>query len=224
MTVEDFKLISNLQGYAPLLTVLVVALKYKTKPSYIKWIGWMSLFSVLIHASYVVDFMMGTGKNNTIGNIFALLEPAFLFIIYSKVVNTKPYTRVLIIVYVLFVIFHISNILLLQKNHISSFSRVFSSSMIIGLTVHFFFHMLNKLPAQRLVAYPMFWINSALLLFAASTFTLHIFVHYLVNVLNDDLLTYWTFHNIMRLVLCILIAIGVWQDLKPRLHHKSIEH
>lgn len=218
MTVDQFKLISNLQGYTPLITILVVALKYKAKPLYIKWMGWMALFSVVCHIlGFLFAFVIQNRANVRVGEIYALFEPLFIIIIYTQVVQSKKYSRIFFSVYAVYAVFHLLNFLYIQTFYSTSYGKALSSIIFMVLSVDFFYRMLKELPAEELSSYPMFWFNVAVLIFFSSVLILHIFTDYLVVVLKNDMLIYQSFRNVMRFVFNILVAIAVWQDLKPRL-------
>jgi hypothetical protein len=74
--------------------------------------------------------------------------------------------------------------------------------------------LLVELPVQQLQTVPMFWFNAAILIYRAGALFLFLFTPYLVKVLNNDLLIYWSFHNILTIVHQIVITIGLWQDLR----------
>ena len=59
----------------------------------------------------------------------------------------------------------------------------------------------------------MFWINTAILIYFSGNLFLFIFNTYLVSVLKDDLVVYWSFHNLLYLIKNVLFAIGLWQNL-----------
>ena len=75
------------------------------------------------------------------------------------------------------------------------------------------------LPVQELQRLPMFWYVTSNLVYNAGTLFLLLFTTYLVEVLHNDLLIYWSFHNILDIIQDLLIMLGLWQDLRNiRLH------
>jgi len=218
MTFEDFILISHIQGFSPLLAVILVAWKLREKPLYIKLVGFKSLVSVIFHINiYIFTFVIDAGMNIILGEIHALIEPILIIIIYTHVNPSKKYALILYIAYAIFALGDILNMIYLQTSYSTSYGKVISSLLFMILSVDFFFRMLRELPANRLSTYPMFWINASTLLFFSSTLVLFVVFDYLVTVLNDNMVFYYSFHNIMRTLFALLFAVGVWQDLKPRL-------
>lgn len=218
MTVEEFILISHIQGFSPLLATILVAWKLGEKPLYIRWVGIKSLVSVVFHVLiYVFTFVIDAEMNVILGEIHALIEPLLIIFIYTSVNPSKKYARTLYIFYAVFALGDILNMLYLQTDYSTSYGKVVSSLVFIIISVDFFFRMLKELPADKLSAYPMFWINASVLIFFSSTLVLFIVFDYLVTVLNDNMMFYYSFHNIMRTIFALLFAVGAWQDLKPRL-------
>jgi hypothetical protein len=86
--------------------------------------------------------------------------------------------------------------------------------MLIIYSLLYFYVLMRDLPSLYIHQIPMFWFNSGILIFHAGTFFLFSFVSYLVNVRNDDLIAYWSFHNMLSIVERLIIMIGLCYDLK----------
>jgi membrane protein insertase Oxa1/YidC/SpoIIIJ len=71
-----------------------------------------------------------------------------------------------------------------------------------------------KLPTMHLQRMPMFWINSGFLMYAAGAMFLFAFTTYLTQVLKDNLLVYWSFHNILSIISQLIIMVGLIYDFK----------
>ena len=117
---------------------------------------------------------------------------------------------------VIYLIFGISNFLFFQKTGIASYTKLFSSLIIIFYAIIYFYRLMVELPAVHLHHLPMFWFNSGFLLYYAGSVFLFAFMSYLVHVLNDDLLIYGSFHNVLNIIQEFIIIIGVAFDLRQR--------
>jgi hypothetical protein len=73
---------------------------------------------------------------------------------------------------------------------------------------------MDELPAQHIHHLPMFWFNSAFLIFNAGVFFLFAFTAYITTVLKNNLLIYWTFHNLWNMLEHLIILVGLYYDLK----------
>jgi hypothetical protein len=134
-----------------------------------------------------------------------------LLVVYDVAWN-KRYRVLTIISACAFGAFGLWNILFGQRNEFNSNTAVLGALIILVHTLVYFYHLLIKLPVQRLDRLPMFWFNAAYLFYFAST--LFIFAAYVVDVFYDSLLLYWTIQNVLRIVQFILIIVGLCQDLR----------
>lgn len=110
--------------------------------------------------------------------------------------------------------FAVINLLFIQKMQINSYTSILSAIIIIIYSVHYFYRLMIDLPTLNLHQLPMFWFNTAFLLFHSGALFLFVFTDYLVNVLNNNLLVYWGFHNILNIVVHLVVLIGLWIDLR----------
>ncbi len=78
----------------------------------------------------------------------------------------------------------------------------------------YFYVLMQDLPSLYVHQFPMFWFNSGLLIFHAGTFFLFSFHAYLVNVLKNNMLIYWSFHNMLSIIEHIIFLIGLYYDSK----------
>jgi hypothetical protein len=61
---------------------------------------------------------------------------------------------------------------------------------------------------------PMFWINSAILVFFSGTFILSYFREYIIVMIGDGIADYWTFRNFFRFAFCLVLAYAGWLNLR----------
>jgi hypothetical protein len=78
----------------------------------------------------------------------------------------------------------------------------------------YFFYLLRELPKDDLMQFPMFWINTALLIFFSGTFILSYFREYIVAMMSDRFADYWIFRNFFRFAFCLVLAYAGWLNLK----------
>lgn len=115
---------------------------------------------------------------------------------------------------VAFTAFAVVNLLFIQKMQINSYTSILSAIIIIIYSVNYFYRLMIDLPTINLQRLPMFWFNAAFLLFHSGALFLFVFTDYLVNVLNNNLLVYWGFHNILNIVAHLIVLVGLWIDLR----------
>jgi hypothetical protein len=110
--------------------------------------------------------------------------------------------------------FGLFNLVYLQPLTITSYNKLASSIIVLCYAVMFFYALMKDLPEHQLYQLPMFWFNSALLVYHAGTIFLFAFTSYLIEVLSDNLVYYMIFHNLLLVVHHLIFAVGFGYDLK----------
>jgi len=146
-------------------------------------------------------------KSNYAGDSYWLAEFILLIIIYRIAFDNPKVVRPFLILTLFYVLFFISNVIFLQQEKINSYTYIFSSLIFIVLAVGFFYKLLKDLPTLQVYRLPMFWINVAVLVYFAGNLFVFTLSHYLVTVLNANLMVYWGFHNILNILKNILFAV-----------------
>ena len=190
--------------------ILAIACLYKflSREKIIRFIGLLFLCSFLCNLATII-----TAQGNVIGSIYIILLVVIIGLIYNHATAGK-YRNQFLIISVVFTVFAVCNLLFFQKSQINSYSKLIGSFIIIVYCVFYFYKLMKELPTVHLQRLPMFWFNSAFLLFHAGTFFLFAFTNYLVHVMNNDLLTYWSFHNVLLIIQQLIVLVGVWYSFK----------
>jgi hypothetical protein len=157
-----------------------------------------------------------TGQNSLINHIGSLFEVVFLVMagfIYDQATQHKL-RSIIVVVTVLFLLGWFVNLLVFQTDAITSASKLASSLIILFYCVSFFYRLMVELPAIHLHRLPMFWINSALLLYSAGTVFLWAFIEYVIKVYYDTFVYYWVFNLALFVLQQIIIMVAVFYDLR----------
>lgn len=80
----------------------------------------------------------------------------------------------------------------------------------ILFSVSYFIYLLRQLPEDDLLKFPMFWINSAIVVFFSGVFVLSYFRDYIVLVLEDDTAGFWAFRNFFSTAYWLVLAYAGW--------------
>jgi hypothetical protein len=216
MTIEKFMMI--LQGILALTAIIVVFsfLFFRRRTLQIKILGVHFLIPILVYYSLGIFDLKGM-QVNVPHNIQLLLSFCTLTAIYY-IQFQKRYTRFFIILGVVFVTFWFINIFFVQKMYFNSFTASFVNFVMITYSVIYFYRLLADLPEQHLQQVPMFWISTGFLVQGAGAFILYLFTDYLTKFFFNDVLIYWTFHNLMGIFEIILVIVGVSIDLRNAMH------
>ena len=73
---------------------------------------------------------------------------------------------------------------------------------------------MKDLPTVEVFRLPIFWVNVAVLVYFSGNLFVFMLSDYLVTVLKDNLIVYWSFHNFLSIVKNILLAIGFYGSIK----------
>lgn len=212
MTIEIFLRIANGPTILSVLVVLMSILYYKRRSTESKLMGLTFIVGPITFLSLGILHLKGKNVN-----IPQSIEPMLYFIALTVLYNFTlggRYKNFFLATAIFFITFAVSNLLFGQQNDINTYSQAVRSIILICYCILYCYRLLVDLPVQHLQRVPMFWFNSAVLIFNAGTLFLFLFTSYLVEVLNNDLLIYWSFHNILNIIQHLIVIIGLWQDLR----------
>ena len=212
MTIETFLKIAQAQIVLSGIALVMVVLYLKEKSTESKLMG--LIFAINVITYFSIGIFQLKGKNvNIPQSISGILYFLVLTAIYNFTLKGN-YKKLFLTVSVFFVAFAIGNLLFGQQNDNNTYSKALRSIILICYCILYGYRLLTDLPVQHLQRVPMFWFNAAFLIFNAGTLFLFLFTNYVNEVLHNDLLIYWTFHNILNIVQHLILMIGLWQDLR----------
>lgn len=133
----------------------------------------------------------------------------FYHIFFDGFFNRKT-VPILILV---FVGFAIINIIFIQSLfEFNTYPRGLESLLITGLAILAFYKMLQELEYTRLDKSPIFWINSAFLIYFAGSLFLFLMGNLLLSKDRQLSLIAWTIHAFLFGFMHIFIAVGLWHS------------
>lgn len=184
-----------------------------------------AFFGAALVASALSDvlqfiFYFGLGINpNFIINIYCFFEVTFLCLLYRKQLDSIVKPIIVDCALASLLLFTLINVNFFQGwAGLNSVSRTPQGIAMIVFSLIYFYSLLKSLPTKNVQRLPMFWINIGILFYYAGIFFVLIFTDYMVNVLKNDLVSPWTFHNFLGIVHNIIFALGLWLN---RRNHKS---
>lgn len=212
MTIETFLLIVKIIMALNGLIALLAFLFYKRRSTMIKLVGLSFLYEVMGYFGLIAFDAKGM-QVNIAGNLQMLFYfPTITAVYYLQF--QKRYGRTFLTIVILFLIFALINLFFVQKMNMNMYTAALINFVQIGYCIVYFYKLMIDMPAPYLQRLPMFWISTALLLQSAGAFFLHLFTAYLTKFFFDDVLIYWTFHDLLIIIQQVLIIIGVSVDLK----------
>jgi hypothetical protein len=221
MTLEDFLIVVNIQTFLSGLIALMSFYRWRQRTRIIKLVG--MLFAISFVFNFGAMFILRRffpGYINIAGSVYDLIFVPVLTLIFNEALNRRYY-KLFNAIALVFVIGGALNLFLFQKDWIASANKLTTAFVIIFYGVIYFYRLMKDLPTMHLTRHPMFWFNSAFLIYGAGSLFLFAFLDYLINVLNNDLMIYWTFHNSLFIFHGCLVVVGVVYEmiasLKPSL-------
>jgi hypothetical protein len=213
MTIAELRQLSSDAQWAGSFIICASCLPlFRDRKVYVKAVFFYAMSSILFQAGQQIAilFFHNVGVNQ-IGNGFVFFEAVLLSVMYWYVTETPLFRKGVLIVAGAYVVFYFVCILFFPANSHSSI-RFGREIILVLFSLAYFYYLLKKMPEDDLLKLPMFWINTASLIFFSGTSFLSIMVNYLVNVLGDNLDYFWTFRNFFRFVFCLVITYACWLD------------
>lgn len=219
MTLETFLSIAQMQVFLSVLVVLMSFYQYGHRSIETRLIGFTFLLGPVIFAMILLIQLRGKSVNIP-QSVNAICYFLGLTAVYNAALKRR-YEKFFSSIAVMFTLFAVCNLLFIQQEDNNTYSQAARSVLLVGFCVLFFYRLLEDLPVQHLQRVPMFWFNAAFLIYNAGTLFLFLFAAYFTDVLHNNLLLYWSFHNILNIIQHLIVMVGLWQDLRNIKSHSS---
>jgi hypothetical protein len=214
MKVEYFLLTVYIQTALSGFVAILSFIKFRSREDYVKLIGYSFLLGFLCNTLAIIILKTPyKSYSNLPQTVYFIFNFCIITSIYYTVLKPK-YKKWLLIGLVFCIPYTVYDIVLLGKSFMDSYSTILQSFFILTFTVIYFYKIMIDMPTLHLHHLPMFWFNSAFLIFNAGTFFLYSFMSYLINVLHTDLFTYWIFHNSLSIIEHLIIVIGLYYNFR----------
>jgi hypothetical protein len=212
MTIEFLNIVVYTQTTLSAFVAFFCLIKFKSRKHYVRLIGFVFLLSFVANTVAITLYNCGLGRLvNIPQSAYDIGAIVIITLVFYNALN-KRYSRAFLIVALCFLVFSLLNLLFLQKSGINSYNKFLSSFIVTCYCVFYFYRLMVELPSIHLQRMPMFWFTSAFLIYHAGTIFLFAFTSYLTNVLKNDLITYWSFHNFLSIIEHLLMLVGVYYD------------
>jgi len=213
MTLELFHAIVYLQTAFSAFVAVFALLYFGKRSVLIKLIGLTFLIGCISNTTALIVYKVFKLNQNILQSIYWIINFCMITLIFYHGLNKRNKNTYFFLAGIV-IMFSILNLLFIQKGQINSYSNTLMAIVIIIYAVHYFYRIMIDLPTANIHQLPMFWFNSGFLVYNAGTLFLYVFTDYLVNVLNNNLLLYWGFHNILNIIMHVIVLIGLWIDLR----------
>lgn len=219
MTIEQFEIIQNIQIASYILGVIFSFVQFKKRETYIKLIGLFCMACAIADLSSALLLTLKINPNYA-ASVFYIFALPLISIIYYMAIG-RIHKETLLCFSLICSVFGSINLFFVQKETINSYTLILLSIIIILYCLYYFYWLIKELPTMHLHRLPMFWINSAFMVYFSGNLFLFVFTSYLVQVLNSNLLVYWSLHNFLGIIEFSLIIFALWMDLQNIKSHSS---
>lgn len=179
-----------------------------------KWLAIYLAFSFVCDVTGRIFFHVGMNPNY-MSNFFdlfgVLMLSPFLFYAIKRNSLSLPFT----FINVGYIIFGAVNLMYVQGPEIINNNlQVVHALLIICLSIHFYYRLLQDLPAENILSVPLFWIISGFFLSYTGKLVIFTITNYMIDVQNDNWIVISVFHHTLTIVGYLIIAWGIWLDKK----------
>lgn len=197
------------------MVAILSCIYWERRQPFVRWIGLLFFVGFLANTSGQLFILFKIpGLMNFTADTYDLVAITVLSYVYYLVLN-KRYGTVFLAVAVVFDILAIINLIFFNSPNLMFVAAIIN----IVYCILYFYHLMVELPVIHVHKLPMFWINSGFLIYNAGTLFLFAFTSYLIDVLKSDMITYWTFHNVLNIVNHLMVLVALYYDLQA-LHQK----
>jgi|GEM_PF-6633316 hypothetical protein len=206
-----------------IIYILLLFFSISFYPKVTKPFKWLCYFIWITILNESIAFTLNQlGQKNTFGSPFYNTVGLFLwYLIYNNSLARTASWKWMRFFYVLVFIFFIINSLFWQKlNMLPTYSLNLKALLLIASSLLLFLHMLNEPDKRSIFEQSTFWMNSAVLVYHATTFVTFTITNYLY--LNN----YPTMiHGHINLVMCWIyypiLGLSLWLNAKEVKHARS---
>jgi hypothetical protein len=174
------------------------------------------LLAILIVATIteVLSYYFSYYKKNLFyltQNVYTIIESLLLAILYYF--ESKSGTRYWFIVLFSGLILIISLYLVLagKITSLDNLLIVTESLTMIGFSFSFFFQIVNQLDIPRKTEYPLFWINSSVLLYFMTTLIYFLSRDYFLKISMEAFMKAEAYNSITNILHYCLFAVAIWK-------------
>lgn len=168
------------------------------------------IVSLLTEIISLILIMYFKKSNIVLYNSYILIETVLLYF-YFKHIQSSSIRRISTVFLIIFILTSIYELAISKIQSMNAVSFTLQSIYSIVFSLLAFQQMLREQKYNNILQAPVFWINSAILLFFTGNLFLHLFSQYLQEHALNAFFELWAFHSFFNIVFYTLISIGFWK-------------
>lgn len=111
-----------------------------------------------------------------------------------------------------FAAFALFNVFVLNRpTEMNDLPRTIECALLIVLSLLVYGKIMQSFTQRKLTDLPIFWFNSAVIIYFSSNVLLFYFSHYVANLSNGLSTWIWSFHLFFMTIYYVLFSIGLWK-------------
>lgn len=215
MTLEQFVVTALVQTILLGMLAFLCFIKFRSRSLIVRLLGFIFLTGFLANmCSWLMTrTRIFVGFSNVPSAICIVITIVLVSYVYI-VILFKQNSLWVSVVAIAILTFAFLNFYFIQRTSVNSNLMVIHSSIFICYSLWYFYVLIRDLPSLNVHEMPMFWFNSAFLVLGAGTFVLYTFTSYLIHVLRNDMITYWSIHNMLSIFAHLIVLIGLYYDFR----------
>jgi hypothetical protein len=173
-------------------------------------VGLIVLVAFLSEVISEIGYTVFKQSMNISANIYQMLNLPLIVLLYRRQIHWKNKNAIAATIISLFAVYALSNFFFIQGVHTyNSFTSAFSAGCAIIISITYFYILIQELPTQSITKLPMFWINSAILIYRAGTFFVYLSADYLITVLKDNMIATLFVHHLLGFIYYSMICYAM---------------
>jgi hypothetical protein len=174
-------------------------------------LGLIIFLSSITSTAAEVGYYLYKTPGNFLSNIYHILNLPLIVLLYKKRIHWKTTNAIAYTIIISYLAFALINFFFIQgPQKFNSFTPALEAVLTIIISVTYFYVLIQQLPTQSITKLPMFWINSAMLIYRAGTFLSYLSADYLINVLGNNLIAYWFANHSLGLVFYAMLSYSMF--------------
>lgn len=205
LAITDF---SVLLSFAPLLIALI---NFKFLDRVIMPFFVLVLISAIVEVVNVI-YINSNENNFFLLHFYSVFEFSLISLFY--IFFFRQYFNAIIfkLMIPVFVVVAIIDYSINGLSSIDNFSISIESLLLTSYSLFFFYYILKNLLFENLLASPIFWLNTAVLIYFPGNLILFLFSNHLIATKPEEYLVLWAvIHSFLNIMYNILLAIGFWK-------------
>lgn len=217
--------IGYVQDAAMLVAFIIFLITPKAGRKNFLYVGLVLLAGFVIEVAGWIYWGVFHKNLNPVVLPFDYLVVPLYFFFYKPKLSSQRTVRLFAVLTLINFSFALLNTIFYQGIMIMpTYTMAMDSFVLIIFSVVFFRQLSRELPRQVYVRLPVFWINSAVLIYYVVVLPIYLVTEYLYLTLKVNIIPLWMVHNSIGIIYYIFTTIGLWRNRTLYTPQSSLKH